>query len=92
MFSIMDWATYLCPTDWLRDVRPDPAVSETSVEPDVAFLSPLSSPGVLDAPEVPAVAVGAVAHHGRRVGEGDVARYEEPESSQSSSTPEQREI
>ena len=54
--------------------RPDPAVSESSVEPDVNFPPPLSSPGVLDAPEVPVVAVSPVVHHGHRVGEGDVAR------------------
>ena len=72
-------ATYLCPTDRLRDVGAHPAVPDSSVEPDVALLSPLSPPGVLDPPEVPAVAVSPVADHCGRVGEGQVARYEEPE-------------
>ena len=53
-------------------------MSESPEEPDVASLSPLRSPGVLDGPVVPAVAVSAEAHHsdGGRV--GDVAPDEEP--------------
>ena len=66
-------------TDWLRDVRPHPAVSEASVEPHVALLPPARPPGVLDEPEVPAVTVSPIAHHGYRVGTGHVARDEEPE-------------
>ena len=51
-------------------------MAQSSVEPDEASLSPLRSPGVLDLPEVPAVAVSAVAHHSHRV--GIVAGSEEP--------------
>ena len=73
-----DKMSILSSTNRLRDVRADPTVAESSEEPDVASLSPLSTPGVLDGPEVPAVAVSAVAHHSHRVGEGHVARDEEP--------------
>ena len=66
-------------TDWLGDVGGHPAVSESSVEPHVAVLPPARPPGVLDQPEVPAVVVRPVAHHGHGVGPGHVAGDEEPE-------------